>query len=98
MVVSTSMTQAQLDVLKYKLNTLGDGFATVNWKQNDDSIDCSLNEKHRIVVKKGKKTCITILLYTGKKYISLPLDVFETVCDLKVSVELLAAFLEGHTT
>ena len=79
-----------------KLNTIEEeGFSKVCWMPGDNSINCVLDENHTIVVKRMKNRT-SVLLYKGKKYISLPIEAFETVCDLKVSVQYLSAFLEGQ--
>ena len=94
-VVPERMSQAQLDYVNSNVSTLGGSFSEVKWMPSDNHINCILDENNRLVVKRVKQG-IAVTLYVGKKYVTLPLEAFQGLCDHKLSVQYLAAFLDGH--
>ena len=85
------MAQAQLDQRNWEQGII----TSTQWIPGANYIECTLDDTHKIVVKRTGRR-INVLLHRGKKYISLPLHVFQSVCNLEVSVQLLATFLEGN--
>ena len=87
------MAQAQLDAVLFSIPRVGDeGITELLRKQN--SIVCIIDDRHSFVVKRGKLST-DIVLKKGSQNFKIPLSLFETFCDLKLSVQFLASVLEG---
>lgn len=88
------MAQAQLNTTQFYLTE--EGISGLLYQLEKGQITCVLNEQHALIVKR-KKYCTSIVLKTGSRYFRLSPDFFERRCDLKLSVKLIIAFLEGNT-
>ena len=91
------MAQAQLLFSEESLFYLQScGFETVNWRPLSKEVRCGLDDKHFLVIKrKRNKTVLTLI--KGKSQLSLDIKQFESFCDLKESILLLASFLQGQS-
>ena len=83
------MTQRQLDLLNFHFD-VGD------LTKSQNQVIYHLNERFSIIVKSHNKS-VYILIRSGRKYIKLPVDIFEAICDAKLSINYLRHFLEGIT-
>ena len=91
------MAQAQLkfseETIKYLQN---EGFNSVQWSPVLNHIECKIDVKHTLILrKKTEKNCF-VILRKGSSQVKLSVETFKSLCDLKESVRLLHAFLEGH--
>lgn len=90
------MAQAQLLFSEKSISYLNScGFKTVNWHPLSKEVHCSLDDNHFLVIKR-KQSKIIIILQKGKAQLSLDIKQFESLCDLKESVLLVASFLQGQ--
>lgn len=87
------MAQAQLDACNFYFES-GD-FKSVHCRLHEHKITCVLNDKVAIVIKGTSKSSY-LLLQNGKKCMKLSMDVFDSVCDSKVSVRFLESYLLGN--
>ena len=89
------MTQAQLHAAQFCLTD--EGILGLIYQINKGEITCLLNEQQCLTVKKTKHST-SVILKEGQKRFKISMDVFETLCDLKQSVQFLASFLDGNTS
>ena len=90
------MAQAQLEFSEDTVNYLrSEGFNSVHWSPLLNNIDCKIDEKHTLILKKTEKNCY-VILKKGKSKLKLTTELFKSLCDLKESVRLLQSFLEGQ--
>lgn len=90
------MAQAQLEFSDETINYLrGEGFSSVHWSPVLNHVECKIDEKHTLILKKTEKNCY-VILKKGKSQVKLTTELFELLCDLKESVLLLKSFLEGQ--
>lgn len=90
------MAQAQLEFTEESLQYLQqNGLDTVQWSPVLRQIHCTIDSKLSLVVKKTEHSH-HILLKKGCTQLKLSLKQFETICDLKQSVNLLRTFLDGQ--
>jgi hypothetical protein len=91
------MAQAQLMFSEESLSYLKTcGFETVNWCPITKEVRCSLDDKHLLTIKK-KRSKTVIILQKGKSTLSIDMKQFESLCDLKESIQLLGSFLQGQS-
>ena len=81
------MTQSQLKVVDFKLNTLE--FKDIFCCRHQ--ITCVLRKDITVVVTREDGT---IYIQTKTGAVKVPLDVFDCICDNKVSVKYLSSFLQ----
>lgn len=90
------MAQAQLEFSEESINYLrGEGFSSVHWSPVLNHIECNIDEKHTLILKKTEKNSF-VLLKKGKSQLKLSVELFKSLCELKESVLLLQSFLEGQ--
>lgn len=90
------MAQAQLLFTKESESYLRNyGFGDVKWQPLFKQIECILDDKHSFVVKR-KRNKTVIILRKGTSRLTLNIEQFVSLCDLKESVQLLSSFLEGQ--
>ena len=82
------MAQKQLDVVSLE------EFSSVQWEPNQ--VTCQLQERFSLVVKRYQNE-VYVLLRSGSKFIKLPCDMFETICNAQLSIAYLARYLEEYT-
>jgi hypothetical protein len=91
------MAQAQLlfseDTLSYFKQY---GFENITWSPVCKEISCTLDNNFTLVLKK-RRSRVKLVFKKGKNKLILPTTMFETMCSLKESVELLISFLEGQS-
>ena len=88
------MTQAQLDAVNFYLQS--DDFKSIYCEFPQKRIMCTFDKNVSLIIKLIKKD-ICILLKSDKKCIKLLPELFEIICDSKVSVTFLKSFLEQNT-
>lgn len=90
------MAQAQLEFSEETKQYLRDvGFNSVHWSPVLNHIECKIDQKHTLILKKTEKNCY-VLLKKGKSQLKISVELFKTLCDLKETVILLQSFLEGQ--
>lgn len=87
------MAQAQLNAAHFSLTE--NGICCLSYQFNRKQITCCLDENQSVIIRRSNHST-DIILKIGQKRITLPLDLFETLCDLKISIKLLSSFLEGN--
>lgn len=76
------MTQKHVDISR------------LNENDTNKEIVLDINEHYSIVVKRHRRQ-VYILIRSGSKFLKLPWDIFESVCQSQVSVSFSKAMLEG---
>ena len=90
------MAQSQLEFTEETLHYFQqEGLTSVQWSPILHQISCQLDDKISLVVKKTD-TSQYILLKKGTLQIKLSIKQFESLCDLKESIQLLKSFLDGQ--
>lgn len=87
------MAQAQLDAMNFYLQS--DDFKSIYCEFPQKKITCTLDKNVSLIIKQIKKD-IFIFLKSGKTCIKLLPEMFELICDSKVSVSFLKSFLEQN--
>lgn len=96
-VLKVDMAQAQLHFTDESLEILrGYGFENVVWSPVSKTITCQLDDTFSLVIKKTHQN-VSIRLRKLTQSMSLPYNLFETLCDLKESIQLLSSFVEGNS-
>ena len=72
------------------------GFETVQWSPISKQVECVLDSNFSIIVK-NTKGGIDVVLKKGYRCIKMDLEIFEAMCDVKESVQLVHSFVEGNT-
>lgn len=85
------MTQAQLDAVQFSLSL--DYFKDIDCQFTKNKIICDLGENIHLIVKRTKKETY-ISLQKGTSSIKFPSDIFNLICDSKVSISFLKSYLE----
>lgn len=88
------MAQAQLDAANFLLQS--DDFLNVLCEFSQRRIRCSLDNNTCLIIKRTRKDTY-IFLRKGKTCIKLNPEIYELICDAKVSVSFLRSFLEQNT-
>ena len=68
-----------------------DEFSRVSWDEH--RVSCHFDDRFSLEVKLGKSSTY-VLLRSGSKFIKLPFDVFNAICDSQVSIAFLKQSLE----
>ena len=89
------MAQAQLDFAENISFVDNIDFDKITWTPTRKIITCTLCNGYVLLLKR-KRHQIKICLKKGTKEMNIPFVIFETLCDLKESLQLLASFLEGN--
>ena len=87
------MTQAQLDAVNFSLQS--NEFLSVQCEFPRRRIICALDTDTFIVIKRTRKDT-PIFLKKGKTMLKLKPEIYELVCNAKVSVSFLRAYLEQN--
>lgn len=87
------MTQAQLDAINFSLQS--NDFLSVQCEFPRRRIICSLDTDTFLVIKRMRKDAY-IFLKKGKTMLKLKPEIYELVCDAKVSVSFLRSYLEQN--
>ena len=85
------MAQAQIESLDFNFKT--EPFDCVHCQFKYDKITCTLNETVSLSITKQNSKCVIVLI-SGKKQIKLNKDIFDALCNSKVSVDYLAGYLD----
>jgi hypothetical protein len=87
------MTQAQLDIIDFTM--LKENRSNIKWYPVDKKFICTLDDRSFLELKRSRnKTVFTV--HVHGKSINLSMDVYETICDLKLGIQLLHSFMEGN--
>ena len=90
------MAQAQLVFTEETLSYLKDyGLTSVQWSPISKQITCQLDDQYTLIVK-TKRNKSFVCLRKGASSIRLNISQFLSLCNLKESILLLSAFLEGQ--
>ena len=87
------MTQAQLDAINFSLQS--NDFLSVQCEFPRRRIICYLDADTFLVIKRMRKDAY-IFLKKGKTMLKLKPEIYELVCDAKVSVSFLRSYLEQN--
>ena len=87
------MTQAQLDAVNFSLQS--SEFVSVRCEFPQRRIICSLGTDTFIVIKRTRNDAY-IFLKKGKTLLKLKPEIYELVCDAKISVSFLRSYLEKN--
>lgn len=85
------MTQAQLDAVHFKLFN-GD-FESVFCDSERKKITCVLSENISIILIRINRDFV-VIIEKCKKRIVLPIELFNCICDSKITVSFLKSYLE----
>lgn len=85
------MAEAQLNI-----DFEGSGFERIHWSPTLTQVECMIDSKHVIIVKKTKSETV-VVLKKGKLCMKIKMNMFESICDLKESIQLIQSFLEGNS-
>ena len=66
-------------------------FRSVTWDEH--RVTCHFDDRFSLEVKLGKSS-IYVLLRSGSKFIKLPFDIFDAICNSQVSIAFLKQSLE----
>ena len=83
------MTQAQLDL--YKIN----GIISVDYQAEKKKVTCRLEDGTSMIVKIWRGEPV-LIVKKGIDTIRIPLNVYESICDVKYSLLLFKSILEGQ--
>ena len=81
------MTQKQLDVFSLE------EFSSVLWEPNQ--VTCQLQKPFSLAVKRYQNK-VYVLLRSGRKFIRLSPDVFDTICHAHLSIAYLVSHVEEY--
>ena len=85
------MAQAQIDAVDF--NFTAEPFQKIHCQLKYDKIRCTLNESVSLIItQQGRKPAI--ILKSGKKQVKLDKDIFDVLCESKVSVDFLSGYLK----
>ena len=82
------MAQRQVDIANCDTGE----FSEVFW--DDHEVNCQLNERFSLVVKRANRLTY-VLLRSGSKFIKLPFEVFNTMCDSQITIIFLKDTLKS---
>ena len=87
------MAQAQLDAVHFSLSK--PELSSLCCLAEKKEIICLMDDRFSFTVKRTKN-CTIIVFKEGTKTLFLPIEKFETLCELKYGILLLDAFFRGN--